>query len=216
MDIYERAYLFYVKIRKRAWVIELTEQMRAEADAENRRLAERPRRRKIIHDNLPCEYLQALKERYLALFKDKTSMQQRHVKRMEDILFELAPKASLTPQAEYLVLRTAEGSAWHTQGFGANKYARGTLVWPMARLKAAGFDARIETMPDRILQRDRYGYQYDTYQLVANVTEWQLDAVLRLPDATTGRWVQILEGAGVNPRVYNPFLPYGALGYERA
>jgi hypothetical protein len=63
MDVYERAYTFYLRIEHRAWVIGLTAQMQAEAAAEYKRLF--PRRRKGNLNDLPTEYKQALKERYL-------------------------------------------------------------------------------------------------------------------------------------------------------
>jgi hypothetical protein len=210
---YAKAYQLYLKVQGRPVAMRLTEQMQAEADAEHRR--RHPRRRKINHNHLPDEYRQALIERYKTLFHAALARQRRHIARIKDILFQLAPHADLTPQPEHCVLRTADGGHYHTQGLGANRYACGSLAWPLARLQQAGFEARIEEVVGEYVQ-DAYGfgYRYDTYRLVTNAADWQLDAVLRQPGASVQEWVRTLEQASVNPRVYDPFLPYGSLSYE--
>ena len=50
------------------------------------------------------------------------------------------------------------------------------------------------------------------HALAANATDWQLDALKR--QSTAQEWLRAVENAGANPRVYNPFIPYGMVSWD--
>src|SRR3990172_8752810 len=139
MPAYERVYSLRQKVQHRTPVIALQSNMEAEARTEHRRLF--PRRKKFKWLSLPADYCKSLKAKFLAQLQTAWHLQKRHLARLDAILNQLAATADLTPLREECALRSSDGSAYTTQGFGANHYARGKLVPAMVFLQQAGFSA---------------------------------------------------------------------------
>lgn len=115
--------------------------------------------------------------------------------------FEVAVELSspIPPAPGYVLVASVHAGRYHTQGFGARRYAGGEANEIARRYVAAGWDTA--TRPTAT--------QYEVWARGQGVagpfTPW-----LAQPSADSLRaWVQRCWKAGLNPRVYDPFLPAG-------
>jgi len=194
-----------VMIVPAGWVARAEREWRAE----HRRLF--PRRKTLVYRDLPEAYRAEVEARLrgeYALYKDNCRARARH---LAEVLEALAPHADLTPQPEMIQLRVSSGHTFSGQT-QPNKYAREALAADEVILAQAGFATRVEVV-DEMRGPTAYGWEYHVqdFGLFANAAEWQLDAARRRVTMTTGEWIDLLKARGVNPMVYNPFLPPGAV-----
>jgi len=145
------------------------------------------------------------------------SADSRAAKELRDRLVELAPEAATTVKPGNLV---AEIDEWDSSTYrstnSGDKYARKAGEIRQAELAAIAPDVRFE------LERGvheiskvksspwHWSSELTHYRLFAYVAA-PLDAeILKRVHAQTVRdWLKACWGAGVNPRVYSPYLPHG-------
>ena len=208
---YARVFRAHQNAKSRFIVVGLQAEMTAEARAEYKRLY--PRRKTFNGSKLPAEFTAALKAKYVSLSRRLYAHKERQEKKLAAILDHMAAQADMTPSASMSVLATTDSSGWGSQGLGANKYAEASLAWERDVLLQAGFAAEIrQESANYRLDAYGFGYTWCTYALAANAADWQLDALKR--QSTAQVWLRAVENAGANPRVYNPFLPYGMVSWD--
>jgi hypothetical protein len=173
-----------------------------------------PRRKKVVMQDLPTEILDDLKQRFE---KEYTAFMSRVDKRkqlLNRLLDQIVASADMTPQSEFVTLQVVSGGEYHTQGYGANTYARGKLLFPQEVLISFGFEARIEQFNPHKTST----MEFWDFKLVANCADWQCDAALRMK-GTLEAWLVSCGRHNVNPWVYAPMLPetaeYEALVYGK-
>lgn len=128
---------------------------------------------------------------------------------------EAAEKCTIRPSETPVDVATVSASQYNTQGLGAATYARGA-----AGMRAAGyleFGIRAEVVhcpgrpPDGRLQASCLAWWPGYYdRFVVRVWAHPCDAEILpdLPAPPLREQVRLCWKAGVNPRVFNPFLPH--------
>lgn len=99
-------------------------------------------------------------------------------------------------------------STYNSQGFGALKYAKNNAEQyaDLARYHDIACDVRLTNERSE----PTYGVHHGTYEVRVGVeSEIDLEILRRKPGPTLREWVRMCWQRGVNPRVYNPFLPHG-------
>jgi hypothetical protein len=210
--LYERLYRMYARRGEWPPVFSQQAEMEREGRAEWQRLY--PRRRKFAWAQLPEAYRVALLAKHKAILTCRWEVTRRNRDRIGCVLSAIAATAPMTPQSTVSALRQSSTDTYRSQGFGAMQYARGALVWPLELLRRRGFAAEI-VRTRHYQYRDAYGYLGDhaDFELRANAADWQLDALMRLgtlEDMTATQFQHRL-----NPRVFNPFIPYGVFAWDR-
>lgn len=92
---------------------------------------------------------------------------------------------------------------FHTQGFGARKYARAKADRIAHRIESFGIPTEV-----RIVERKAYNEDtYDVFEVYVKCT-YDLMIMLKYKDFDIDDDIAFLVKSGVNPRVFYPFLPY--------
>lgn len=122
-------------------------------------------------------------------------------------LQELAKSTAVPTTDEMVEIARASGGSYHTQGYSANKYAMGSAQSDADKAEYHGLRAEVRTIEKE--KADNWGISYETYGVFANTNEQGL-ALLDFKESPPLReQVRLSWKRGVNPRVYNPFLPHG-------
>ena len=109
-------------------------------------------------------------------------------------------------QSKKFLLKISEAWAYHTQGWGANKYARQALNEDIKFLEILGFECEVKTVNQHNTGGQFSSYHED-YQLWANITEFDFYLLKK-----SGKFISVLNWAflcwksGTNPKVYFQFL----------
>ena len=131
----------------------------------------------------------------------------------EKVVFDIAYELTPRPGPHPVRIRSASSYDFHTQGFGAEKYARGTVELAALGARALGLEVTVES--DDPPPPPKY-YRSDTperrWAARAHVEDPAIDVEIILARPLALReWVRQCWKMGVNPRVYNPYL---SVGYE--
>jgi len=122
-------------------------------------------------------------------------------------LAELAKTAEMPISSEMIQIHKTDGGMYHTQGYGANGYAKGAAQSEADKAEFHGLNTEVRVLAKD--KADRWGISYETYGVFANTTEAGI-ALLHYKEAPPLREeVRMCWKRGVNPRVYLPFLPHG-------
>lgn len=123
-------------------------------------------------------------------------------KELESLAKELEPQVSGESRKVYEV-----GTyAYHTQGMGAAKYARGEAERQAGMLEREGFEVEIREIPG---SRDRWGIRSCEFEVWAPCSELDYEIVKRRAAFSFKDRLQWCWNRGLNPRVYWPGLPHG-------
>ena len=154
----------------------------------------------------------SIRERYQALADEIPA----RVQAVKEALRELA--ATIKPVAGELVVDLDEiwVSTYNSQGYGAVSYAKGAAEMRADIARVAGIPVEVveESRPYNtgIPSVDRSGV-YRSFHVVVRVLEdLDLQILKYSPSPSLRESVRLCWARGVNPRVYNPWLPYG---YEK-
>lgn len=104
------------------------------------------------------------------------------------------------------LLKSKSGGDYHTQGFGANKYAKSALEEDFKLLELLGYNPEIKDAGGHN-SGGMYSQYYATYELWAKITPFDF-VMLEM----SGKFISILNWAvmcwrkNTNPKVYFPFL----------
>ena len=210
--LYQRLYRMYARRGEWPPVVSQQAEMEREGRAEWQRLY--PRRRKFAWSQLSEEYQAGLLVKHKAILVRRWDVIRRNHDRLGCVLSAIAATAPMIPQSSTSALRQSSTDTYRSQGFGAMHYARGALVWPMELLRRRGFEAEI-VCTRHYQYRDVYGYLGDhgEFELRADAADWQLDALMRL--GTLEDMTATQAQHQLNPRVFNPFIPYGVFAWDR-
>jgi hypothetical protein len=141
-----------------------------------------------------------LERRASALYEELTALRKR--------LSELAPLAEVRaagPDGDWYALELRSTWDYSTQGFGALHYAEGAVQFTADVARALGFVDGVDLVVLRV------PYHTEDAWLAAVRVEDAIDVeiVKRSPPPPLREQVRLCWKRGVNPRVYNPFLPHG-------
>jgi len=171
------------------------------------RLAEQkkrhPRKRKNLPD-LPQEVNQAL----IARFENSHLAPHRRLGDMQEAIREelcrIADHVTLTPlKTAYHAVMRDDSWSHHTQGWGAAKYARGSLLPEEYALKRHGFDTHVQKVLHPTPEWGKSCMDAKTeFVLWSNIEPWQFEAVKRTITITQA--AQDMARHSVHPQVLMP------------
>lgn len=107
---------------------------------------------------------------------------------------------------ELILIKSASGGDYHTQGYGANKYAKNSLNEDITLLQILGYNTEIRIV-DGHNSGGQFSQWFETYQLWANISEFDFYLL-----GKSGEFISVLNWAalcwrnGTNPKVYFQFL----------
>lgn len=115
-----------------------------------------------------------------------------HLYNLEDVEFEPSNRV-------WNRIKISKRSTFRSQGYGASKYAKASLIPEQEALEEKGFDTHIRVIP----KYNKEGKQYNTvYELWSNGPEWMLDATTRT--LTIGKAADTLSSKNIHPQVVMP------------
>lgn len=151
-------------------------------------------------------------ERLKAVMDEKHKEIDAQIESEKKRRFVLCDQVEFSPADRDYEIGSCNGGSYGSQGFGANKYAEGTLLYKCELLKQNGFVARIDCIPGKPFKTaGSWGYsvQYNDYKLIANCEPWMFES-LWLSKADLKAQDRFFWKNGVNAKVYNPYaLDYG-------
>jgi len=146
-------------------------------------------------------------DRWQALATALYEKQDARIEKLKTTISEmaLALKAPVTEELSFF--RSSDTYAYNSQGWGASKYARNAAEAILDRVRAMGHEGEIR----EVNHKNKKGEVYNTaYQVWINTTSLGVILLKEQPfDVDLVEWVRKCWKRGVNPRVYNPFLPVG-------
>ena len=113
---------------------------------------------------------------------------------------------------EWREYRTVRGSDYHTQGYGADSYARGKADLAAFEIQEKdGIPARVVKVARPLPEHRSWHYVHTSdFRVEVQAREdIDLELIRRRPGLTLREFVKGCWRRGLNPRVYNPFLPHG-------
>lgn len=171
-----------------------------EAGELHRRLEKRGPAGAALGDSIAAKYKPRFHERADALYHE--------LGRLKKLLDELAPLAELRRGDEWHHLDSRRAGDYPSQGYGALKYAEGSvqLVADVARVE--GFVDGV----DLVVLTSATGGEYNDDVVIAAVRVADaVDAEIlrRCPPPSLREQVRLCWKRGINPRVFSPWLPHG-------
>jgi hypothetical protein len=124
---------------------------------------------------------------------------------METTLTNYAKKTTIAISDISYCLKSANGGDYHTQGYGASRYAKASLEDDFLLLDLWGYSPEIREVSNHY--DDRWGVNYIQYELWARITPFDFWMLKH-----SGIFISVLNWAvlcwrkGTNPKVYFPFL----------
>jgi len=111
----------------------------------------------------------------------------------------------ITPELN--LVHTVHASTYASQGFGCEKYTRQRAESYADTARFNNLTAEVRPVGERC--SGSYGMSFQDYGVFVNTDSVGWELVQRKPSQTIKEWLKSCWKRGVNPRVYNPFLPYG-------
>src|SRR5208337_1662946 len=196
---------------RRAKVSEYQSQFTAEVRAEWARV--HGKRRKFPKDWRKVETLanyQAIHAKYqdaglqwLADWKSRRDQLEAEL----NGLAQLVEPETLPDGVELIQVDWVYSGAYRSQGFGAMKYTREAAQSRADKGTHYGLKMEIRLIGEPT--SCGYGITLQDYGIFANTDADGWDIITRRPGVPLKEWIKGCWKRGVNPRVYDPFLPYG-------
>lgn len=199
---------------------EFTETVQAQFEAEclAEVKAKYPRRKTLDFKKLWKRYrdlCMPIRDRYEKQIPLHYARLRKQRERLDKILSALVDSAELKPNTSvWTRLSEADTGDYRSVGFGADKYARHAVESSILHAQAHGIPAHLRVRQERYTHYPYIGYPKVEHGCTTYFEAWvALDKIgveiLRRKTVSVVEWVRNCWANGVNPRVYQPFLPYG-------
>lgn len=194
---------FYEAYKNLAWCDGLMVNFTARRHLEDK-FGDRMRLELGVLQNLPKETVAAIQQKWgeLALAYLRCAVGRRAWLKRK--LFALAQTVEVVP-GEYRLMHQTSSSDYGSQGYGASKYARQSAERYADSIRAEGFAVEVKEVNGHTEQQ--FGIFHAHYEVWGSLEEWQVDALQRRSKTSQLDWAVACWRNGVNPAVYNPFLP---------
>lgn len=138
------------------------------------------------------------------IWYDRYSTKKKDLKERLKELATKCTKEDIPITEEFQLMETVWESTYRSQGFGARKYAQ-------MNAENMADHARYYEIPVEVRQSEKKltNVTLCDFGIWAKTTREGWELIRHLPGPSTKEWVRMCWKRGVNPRVYNPFLPYG-------
>jgi len=128
-------------------------------------------------------------------------------KALEEKLDAIARECLPDHTLELNHVSTVYSGSYASQGYGCEKYTREAAEHQAERARFNGFKAELRKVGTPF--RDKWGITYQDWGVFVDCSTAGWELLKRRPAQSLKDWMKACWGRGVNPRVYNPFLPYG-------
>ena len=137
-------------------------------------------------------------------------------KKRDDVerrLFEIAGELRELPvssgqASEWLLYDSVSECSYHTQGFGARKYAENAAQQYVDKAEANGVRAEIREIVTTHDDHRGHKNSFADFQVWVCCSQDGLNILRYKPQIELREWVRLCWKRGSNPRVYNPWLPH--------
>ena len=144
-----------------------------------------------------------IEERYLAL---AGALIQRE-KELETALDRMAQEEVVRASDCVYTLYASTGTwVYSSQGFGALTYAANAAQMQADKLRYYDIPTHIQKISR---DRDQWGIEHADFNIWAQADSRTCEVIRRKNSLPLREWVKLCWKRGVNPRVYQPFLPSG-------
>lgn len=188
--------------------IDLRKRYEAQYDEERTALFKRlyPKRKvikfELLKDNSEAD---ALWQKWQTAASDAWKRRNKEEEDFETRLVELA-KLEEVPVTKFLGQVDRVYSSGYSTQTNPSYYAKNSAEAKADQARANGFQAEVKPIgPYEYIS----GTTYQDYGVFVNTTEIGWEMLKRRPGPGLKEWVRMCWKRGVNPRVYNPFLPPG-------
>ena len=151
------------------------------------------------------EELAEKKSFYLKKVLDREELYEKEKEELKEKLVSFAKTYEPPFSKEKILLKTSRASHYHSQGFGASKYAKAQLQDDFTVLNILGYQPTINIVETH---RGNEAITYNDYGLYAHLSEFDYD-MIKMGDnfISVLNWAVICWRNHTNPKVYFPFLP---------
>jgi len=163
-----------------------------------------------LRDKLPEDVFMSILNEHQPLTKKLIDSYYNERREIKDKLSELAQELDPIPGNKKLKLTTVWESTYSSQGLGSFQYAKREADQHVLLCETHNVKAEVEVETRRFKASPIYGggssSDFKVYAYVRDETDIEilLRKTMSLRDMVKWCW-----GNGVNPRVYNPFIPHG-------
>jgi len=168
---------------------------------------ERSKLYKLKFDMRDADY----QERY-----DKTKFQLRKFddreRKINKLLDGLAKELPVQVSKNWKKYDSVWESTYSSQGFGSYKYAKERAEKIADDIKVNGVPVKIEIETKKFEGSGSIfssRNSHSTFNIYVKADKVNREILKRKPGVTFREWIRLCWKRGVNPRVYNPFLPHG-------
>lgn len=191
--------------------------LQAEHDAARLAVAKQRARRKppteaallpaYVERHFPPELADAVLDPFAARLDVWNAQARRSCDRYTQRLCDIAKVVPVHAGNRWLVLETVSGVAYGSQGLGARRYMVGRAEVGRLIPRAHGVESRLVEVP---WESDR-GALYPREIRVEVAVSDDVDVLLLRfkPSLSLREWLRACLKLGMNPRVFNPHLPFG-------
>jgi len=135
-----------------------------------------------------------------------TAVHKEAETKFEEELNRLALEESVPATPIMGQVTSYSASTYNSQGWGANRYAEMGAESAADTARFHGLQAEVMIIGT---WKGHDGMAMNTYGVFVNTTEIGWEMVKLKPGPTLREWLKMCWKRGVNPRVYNPYLPAG-------
>ena len=161
---------------------------------------------------LPLAEYNAIRDPYAQEYERRYGELKAEIEALEKQLRVMAPHLKPLPGDQWLPFREkVYASTYSSQGLGARSYARGSCVVVAKLLESQGWTARVVDFPPGTGPDGKpYGSGLESFQVEVQLAEALDVEILKRSHAPALRdQVKATLKAGLNIRVFSPFLPHG-------
>lgn len=188
-----------------------------------------PRKKKIVHKDIPQEYIDEIKAEIMPKVHSYATQKRKQYDLLNNWLYANARNVSLI--ADEQIIYKSDFANYSSQGYGMERYSQSACQRIADILTERGIANRVTPcyhdknynivvdIPDgkrcafrhrtsnhEVSEREKHLYPFG-YCVVAPLTEYMLDAILRSTQQSLLEWAISCWKTGTNPKVMNPFLP---------
>jgi len=171
-----------------------------------------PRRRKfslkIAHKALGAEAYEALQKSQEAVVEALYQEYKGKTESLDSALTLLAE--NMTPESgeDWTKWSVSWSSTYSSQGYGSIRYAQNAAEMKADHARFHNLEVEVRKANARPAQ-GRYGIASADFEVWVKASPLDLEVLNRKPGPDLREQVRLAWKRGVNPRVYNPYLPHG-------
>lgn len=158
-----------------------------------------------------CDAFPELNTEWRAWFEGLEDRWYEEKMRIEARLTELAEQSQPLPGDEWVLAYTIDSGAYRSVDMGSGRYSKAAAEDRVRHYQHQGLEAELRIEHRERPSSLRFGkpFRWTDYEVWVKASKTDIRIADRRPGMTMVEWVASCWRDGVNPRVYQPFLPHG-------